>query len=71
MAHPYTYIYMHACIHTYMSSVIWDITQVALLAVCFHAGFFLGLFFDPEDGGDMFLLNVGRLSTDYTPCIRR
>jgi hypothetical protein len=25
----------------------------------------LGLFFDPEDGGDMFLGNVGRLSMDY------
>jgi hypothetical protein len=25
-----------------------------------------GLFFDPEDGGDMFLRNVGWLSTDYT-----
>jgi hypothetical protein len=24
-----------------------------------HAGFFLGLLFDPEDGGDMFLRNVG------------
>jgi hypothetical protein len=23
-------------------------------------------FFDPENGGDMFLRNVGRLSTDYT-----
>jgi hypothetical protein len=23
-----------------------------------HSGFLLGLFFDPEDGGDMFLLNV-------------
>jgi hypothetical protein len=23
-----------------------------LLATCFHAGFLLGLFFDPEDGGD-------------------
>jgi hypothetical protein len=22
----------------------------ALLATCFHAGFLLGLFFDPEDG---------------------
>jgi hypothetical protein len=22
--------------------------------------------FDPEDGGDMFLQNVGRISTDYT-----
>jgi hypothetical protein len=25
----------------------------------FYAGFFFGLFFDPEDGGDMFLRNVG------------
>jgi hypothetical protein len=24
----------------------------------------LGLFFDPKDGGDMFLRNVGSLSTD-------
>jgi hypothetical protein len=24
-----------------------------------HACFFSGLFFDPEDGGDMFLRNVG------------
>jgi hypothetical protein len=26
--------------------------------MCLLAGFLLGLFFDPEDGGDMFLLNV-------------
>jgi hypothetical protein len=30
-----------------------------------HADFLLGLFFDPEDVGDMFLRNVGLLSTDY------
>jgi hypothetical protein len=24
-----------------------------------HAGFLLGFFFDPEEGGDMFLRNVG------------
>jgi hypothetical protein len=29
-----------------------------LCAAC-QAGFLLGLFFDTEDGGDMFLLNVG------------
>jgi hypothetical protein len=31
----------------------------------FLAGFLLDLFFGPEDG-DMFLRNVGSLSTDYT-----
>jgi hypothetical protein len=28
-------------------------------ATCFQAGFLLGLFSDPEDGGDMFLRNIG------------
>jgi hypothetical protein len=28
----------------------------AQLDTCFQAGFFLGLFFDPENGGDMFFL---------------
>jgi hypothetical protein len=32
---------------------------IVLFDNCFHAGFFLGLFFDSEDGGDMFLRNVG------------
>jgi hypothetical protein len=49
------------------SSVFWDkpkkllwkqMTNRALLAACFHADFVLGLFFDPEDGDDMFLRNV-------------
>jgi hypothetical protein len=31
----------------------------ALLPTCFHSCFLLGLFFDPEDGGNMFLRNVG------------
>jgi hypothetical protein len=32
----------------------------------FHSYVFLGLFFGPEDGRDMFLRNVGYLSTDCT-----
>jgi hypothetical protein len=38
--------------------------HVPELATCFHRGILLRLF-DPEDGGDMFLRNVGWLSTDY------
>jgi hypothetical protein len=40
------------------------------MAACFHAGFFLSLlFFYPEDGGDMFLRNVGwqRTTRRYIP----
>jgi hypothetical protein len=37
----------------------------ALLGTSFYAGFLLGLFFDPEEGGDMFLRNVDSLSTVY------
>jgi hypothetical protein len=38
----------------------------SLLATFSHAGFLLDLFFDPKDGDDMFLRNVGWLLTDYT-----
>jgi hypothetical protein len=37
----------------------------------FHASLLLGLFFDPEDGDDIFLRNVGWLSTDYTALYHR
>jgi hypothetical protein len=57
------------------STIFWDITPCsplkvsrrfgALLATSFHARFLLALFFDPEDGGDMFLRNIGWLSRDY------
>jgi hypothetical protein len=50
------------------SSLFWDITPCSPFKLCMppaHAGFLLGLF-DPEDGGDMFLQNVGSLSADNT-----
>jgi hypothetical protein len=43
-------------------------------ATCFHAGSLLALFFGPEDGSDMFIRNVGRLSRTtwhYIPEARR
>jgi hypothetical protein len=43
---------------------LWEIYIPDILAICFYSGTFLGLF-GPEDGGDMFLRNVGWLSTDY------
>jgi hypothetical protein len=39
--------------------------QRALFVTCVQDGFLIGIFFDPEDGGDMFLYNDGWLSTDY------
>jgi hypothetical protein len=40
--------------------------------IMLHPGYLLGLFFDPEDGGDMFLLNVCWLLVDYAAlCPRR
>jgi hypothetical protein len=31
-----------------------------------YAGFLFGLIYNPEDGGDMFLSDVGWFSADYT-----
>jgi hypothetical protein len=48
------------------SIIFWDIMwSWAPLVTCFHAGILLGSFFDPENGGDMFLRN-GCFSVDYT-----
>jgi hypothetical protein len=33
--------------------------------IMLQAGFLLGLFFNPEEGSNMFLQNVGSLSTEY------
>jgi hypothetical protein len=41
------------------------------LSHLFHSGFLFSLFFDPEDGGDMFVRNIGLLSTDYTTLFPR
>jgi hypothetical protein len=53
------------------NSAFWDITLCSLLKInrryggmchfgccLLHAGFLVGLIFDPEDGGDIFLRNV-------------
>lgn len=50
----------------YIRSIFWDVTQAELPCNLLRAGFFPGRFFDLEDKGDMFLPNVGRLSTYYT-----
>jgi hypothetical protein len=38
-----------------------------MCSACFllHGGFFLGLLFNPEDGGSMFLKNVALFAADY------
>jgi hypothetical protein len=40
--------------------------QVAKLANLLHAGILLGLSFEPEDGGEIFLRNIRSFSTHYT-----
>jgi hypothetical protein len=47
---------------------VWNIlsdviTKHKRFATWYHSRFLLSLFFDPEGGGDMFLRNVGSLST--------
>jgi hypothetical protein len=45
--------------------------EAALFPICFHFGSFLLLFFDPDDGSDMFLRNVGSLPIAYTALYTR
>jgi hypothetical protein len=42
--------------------VLWAGLSLLPASACF----LLDLFFDPEDGGEMFLQNIGWLSMDYT-----
>jgi hypothetical protein len=55
--HYFILCIMHCFLYLHVSSV-----QLASSLV--STGFLLGLQFDPEDGGDMFLRNVG-LSSNY------
>jgi hypothetical protein len=51
---------------TCISILSVSVENRTLFAISIHTGFLFSLFFNPEDGGDMFLRNVGLLSMDYT-----
>jgi hypothetical protein len=42
----------------FIVTLLRNVMVITRLATCFHADILLGLF-DPEDGGDIFLRNVG------------
>jgi hypothetical protein len=44
----------------------YRLAYITLLAISYNADFLLGFSFDPEDGGGIFVRNIGWLSTDYT-----
>jgi hypothetical protein len=44
---------------TLQKAVVCSGRSLALFVTRFHVDFFLGLFLNPEDGGDIFLRNVG------------
>jgi hypothetical protein len=52
-------------------SVVGYKNSLSLLATCFYTGFLLGLFFDPENEGDLLLRNVGLFSAEYSAFYRR
>jgi hypothetical protein len=52
-----------ATIHTFLFKLTFGLLSVSVVkasaSYLLHAGFLLGLFFDLEDGGDIFLRKVG------------
>jgi hypothetical protein len=57
---------------TYMKQAACSALLCKQACYLLHAGFLLGLFFDREDGGNMFLQNAGWHLVDYTVlCARR
>jgi hypothetical protein len=46
-------------------TILWGMTLCSQLS-CLPPAYLLNHFFDPEDGGDLILRNVGCNSTDYT-----
>jgi hypothetical protein len=53
-----TYVGFEVFTAVVMKSIIASLPPAYLLVLA-------EIFFDPEDGGDMFLRNVGCISTDY------
>jgi hypothetical protein len=45
-------------------TILWFLRAIHFTCCLLRAGFLLGLYFDPEDGRDMFLRFIGRLSLD-------
>jgi hypothetical protein len=68
-SHSGHYILGHNAGHLHIATTFF-FTMVSCLTgrnfCLLHACFLLGLFFGPEDGGDMFLRNVDWFSTAYT-----
>jgi hypothetical protein len=65
MGLPPEVCYIRAYIRQWTRSMLL-ITGTTIQSFCLLAGFCWNYFFDPENGGDMFLRNVGWNSTDYT-----
>jgi hypothetical protein len=51
--------------------ILQSATKLAMPTTCFHAHFLRGLFFDPDDGGNMFLrktsVDFQRVTLLYIP----